>query len=145
MSFGQPHYLHVTGAEREIVVRRVSDAYALVVETQAGGVGRAVLRALEEAAEAVRREGAIPIPTWEPYQNPLEVEVRGSVAGTAYAPTAFWRHDQRTPVADVIGWWLDEDEGWICFRVRVPGDRELTLAHDPETDRWFELTEQDAG
>lgn len=138
LGFGNPHHLHLLCSEREILIRRISDDYALIVATTPGGVGRAVLRAIEEASEALRREGAIPVPAWEPHENPLEVEVRASVS-SPYAPVAFWRNDQRTPVIDVIGWWLDEDEGWVCFRVRIPGGRELTLAHSPESDRWFEL------
>jgi predicted regulator of Ras-like GTPase activity (Roadblock/LC7/MglB family) len=144
LGFGHPHSMHLACSDREILVRRLSDQYAIVVATAAGGVGRAVLRALEEAVEALRREGGIDVPVWEPYEAPLEVEVRGSV-GSPYAPVAFWRHDERTPVTDVIGWWLDEDEGWICFRVRIPGNREVTLAHNPETNRWFELTLETEG
>lgn len=142
MGFGQPHHFHVAASEREFLARRVSDDYVLVVSVTAGGVGRAVFRALERAVAALREEGGIPVPAWEPYERPLDVEIRRSV-GWSYAPTAFRRRDERTPVTDVIGWWLDEDEGWVCFRVRIPGGLELTLAHDPEADRWFELTDSE--
>ncbi len=142
LGFGQPHHFHVAAGDREILVRRVSDDYLLVVAARAGGVGRAVFRALERAAEALRTEGEIEVPAWEPFEKPLDVEVRPSL-GASYAPVAFRRRDERTPISDVIGWWLDDDEGWICFRVRVAGGRELTLAHDPENDRWFELTDSE--
>lgn len=140
LGFGEPHHLHVNADQREILARRVNDDYALVVSTRAGGMHRAVFRAIERATEDLRREGAIPVPAWEPYEKPLDVEVRPSV-GSGYAPVGFHRGEERTAVSDVLGWWLDEDEGWTCFRVRVAGGRELTLAHDPESDRWFELTD----
>lgn len=139
--FGQPHHLHVTADERELLARRISDEYLLVVAVEPGGVTRAVWRGMEETVDALRREAGIDVPAWEPYENPLDVEVRRSV-GWPYAPVAFRRRNKRTTVDDVLGRWLDPEEGWVCFRVRTTGGRELTIAHDPEADRWFELTDR---
>lgn len=139
--FGQPHHLHVTGDEREILARRVSDEYLLVVTVEAGGVTREVWRGMERTVDSLRREAGIDVPAWEPHENPLDVEVRGSV-GWPYAPVAFSRRSERTEVTDVMGRWVDREEGWVCFRVRASDGRELTIAHDPDSDRWFELTDR---
>ena len=138
--FGQPHHLHITADDREILARRVSDDYLLIVAVEPGGVTRAVWRGMEHTVDSLRREAGIDVPAWEPYEKPLDVEVRRSV-GWPYAPVAFRRRDRRTEVADVLGRWLDEEEGWVCFRVRTVGGREVTLAHDPDDNRWFELTD----
>jgi predicted regulator of Ras-like GTPase activity (Roadblock/LC7/MglB family) len=142
IGFGTPNELEILGAERDILLRRVSNDYALIVSASTGGLDRVVLAGIEKCVDELRREAAIDVPAWEPHAEPLDVFVREAV-GWEYAPAVVHLDGEWTEVADVLGRWVDDQQSRrVCFRVRTRGGIELTLAHDAEIDRWTVLTEQ---
>jgi len=145
VGFGQSRELQLIGDARDIVVRRVNDEYSLVVVLRAGGVTSGVLHGIDLAVDALRKEGAIPPPRWEPRAARLEVEIRAAV-GWDYAPQTLLHEGKRIEVSGVLGRWVDGGEGGlVCFRVRTREGKELTVAHDAEGGGWSLLTESEAG
>lgn len=140
LGFGEPHELMVVAGEREILVRRVDEQYALVLGVAAGALGRRVLRKVELCVRSLRRECELSSAPWEPVVPTVEVEVREAV-GWNYAPCSFSEGGPPVRVTDVMGRWADEDEGLVCFRVRTEDAREVTLAYDAELARWTRLRE----
>ncbi len=137
---GVTRMLHVVGDSRELVARRVSDDYLLTVVVEEGGAVRRVLEAVERAVAEIRDEARLSTPSWDPVEIGLSVELRRAV-GWPYAPAAFSEHGKRVEVAHVIGRWTEGAPSTggdlVCFRVRTVSGEELTLAHDPVTDRWM--------
>ena len=129
----------IEAEEREFVVRRVTDEHTVAVALTVRGVSARVLRAMSVLAEALRREGALPVPAWDPWGEPFEVTVRPS-AGWGYAPCMLAVGQAETQLLEVLGRWTEHGaisaDEVTCFRVRC-GDQELTLAHDRSLDHWY--------
>lgn len=139
---GEPWFLHVHGEERDMLVRRVGDEYAIVVVTRSTGLSSLLEASVERAVRELRVEGAMSAPRWEPRTDRIRVEIRLSTTGWAYAPKAYWIKGNRVPIADVIGRWVeteastDGSKDAICFLVRTEKGQELTLVHLVSEDSW---------
>lgn len=135
---GEAFMLTMHGSKRDIVVRRVSSDYLLVVVTRPRALTRRLTGGIEHAVIELRREAGIASPSWEPVLDSVRVEVRSAV-GWPYAPAAFFGEaGERIAVADVLGRWMEGSgvESRVCFRIRTDGGEELTLVHDRAFDRW---------
>ncbi len=141
---GESWLLHINGEERDIVARRMSDEYLLVVVLKPGGMTQRFLGGIEQTVAELRREGEIEVPEWEPVIDSIRVEVREAV-GWPYAPASFDDHGERVMIADVLGRWNEGSgrHGRVCFRVRTETGEELTLVHDRAFDRWERQRERD--
>lgn len=133
---GAPHAYHVVADRRELVVRRVSDEYTLVLVCDPPAPLGALHGLLEAVVRDLRHEGGIAQPDWEPQRETLRVEIRAS-AGWGYAPTAFSERGRRHALTAVVGRWIDhEDHGAVCFLVRTSTGEETVLVHRAREGRW---------
>lgn len=134
---GETWLLHVSGEERDLVARRVSEEYMLAVVTKPRALTRRLVGGIEQAVAELRREAGIAVPEWEPVIDAVRVEVRTAV-GWSYAPSAFHDEGRRIEIADVLGRWTEGSgaSARVCFRVRSEDGEELTLVHDRGLDRW---------
>lgn len=135
----EPIALEVTGDQRELWGRRISDEH-LVAVVLAPGFDRAQLRELlSRAGRRFREEVGIAAPAWEPGGDALDVRVREAV-GWPYAPDSFVQDGVRVAIVDVMGRWLEASteghEASVCFRVRTDEGREVTLVRDGGTGAW---------
>ncbi|HEY8429326.1 MAG TPA: hypothetical protein VIL20_13160 [Sandaracinaceae bacterium] len=137
MGGGQSWLLHVSGTERDLVGRRISEEYVLAVVTKPRALTRRLLGGIEQAVAELRREAGIPVPSWEPVVDAVRVEVRTAI-GWSYAPAAFHDAGHRVEISAVLGRWMEGAGGSarVCFRVRTAEGEELTLVHDRALDRW---------
>lgn len=145
LSAGQSWMLTVHAEDRDVVARRVSDEYLLVVVTKPGALTRRLTGGIEDTVAELRREAGIEVPDWEPVLDSVRVEVRPAV-GWAYAPAAYFgQGGTRVGIADVMGRWMDGKgrTSRICFRVRTDEGEEVTLVHDRAYDRWERQRERD--
>ena len=130
----------VFGSQRDLMLRRVSDEYALVVMTAAAGLDDALMGRIEDTVTDIRRELDEDVPIWDVRQAPLEVGIRGSVSWD-FAPDMVTRGGKRIDVQDVIGRWREGANllggELLCFRVHTDTHAELTLAYDAQQDSWF--------
>jgi hypothetical protein len=134
---GKVWFVHVQGQEREMIVRRVSDEYLLVVVTRPLRVEAPLRAAIDASVAALRAEGEIPRPRWEPHRQPLVVEVR-EARGWGYAPEVIYDRGVRTEILAVLGR-FGEGEGAQrrdVFLVRTEHGEELTLAHRVDGGVW---------
>lgn len=139
---GAPHAYHVVADAREIVVRRVSDEYTLVVICDPPAPMGALNGLVESAVRDLRLEAAIAPPLWEPHRETLKVELRAS-AGWGYAPTAFSERGLRHELVAVVGRWIDhEDQGAVCFMVRTSSGEETVLVHRAREGRWMRRVDE---
>ncbi len=130
--------LTIHGDTRDLVVRRVSEEYLLVVVTKPRALTRRLTGGIETAVIELRREAGIEPPDWEPVIDSVRVEVRSAV-GWPYAPAAFvGETGERIGISDVMGRWMEGSgvQSRVCFRVRTEAGEELTLIHDRAHDRW---------
>ena len=135
---GQSFMLTVSGSNRDLVARRISDEYMLIVVTKPRALTRRLQGGIEIAVTELRREAQIDMPDWEPVLDSVRVEVRAAV-GWPYAPAAYFDESEvRIGIAHVMGRWLEGTgvESRVCFRVRTDDGEELTLIHDRAHDRW---------
>jgi hypothetical protein len=134
---GQTFFLHVHADQRDIVARRISEAYVLVIVLKPRALTRRLLGGIEHAVSELRREADIPTPSWEPFSDSVQVEVRKAV-GWSYAPAALFEGNRRIEIQDVLGRWMEGtgSEARLCFRVRTVDGEEVTLVHDRGLDRW---------
>ncbi len=141
---GQTWLLHVTGDERDLLGRRLSEEYVLAVVTKPRALTRRLMGGIERAVTELRREAGIAVPPWEPAVDAVRVEVRDSI-GWSYAPLAFHDEGRRVEIADVLGRWTEGrgSGSRVCFRVRTADGEELTLVHERALDRWARLRERD--
>lgn len=145
LGVGTTYDLTVHGSARDMVVRRISDEYLLVVVTKPRALTKRLTGGIEHAVIELRREAGIDAPAWEPVLDSVRVEVRSAV-GWPYAPAAFFGDDgARRGIADVLGRWMEGSgvQSRVCFRVRTDEGEELTLVHDRAHDRWERLREKD--
>jgi predicted regulator of Ras-like GTPase activity (Roadblock/LC7/MglB family) len=145
----EPVSLSITGSERELWARRVSDEYVLVLVLAPGADPARVSAMLARAGREFRAEVGAQPAAWEPVSDALDVVVRAAV-GWPYAPAAYTDRGSRVLIADVLGRWTEPvDKGGddqapprtdrpalVCFRVRTQEGQELTLVHDPSSDEW---------
>ena len=141
---GESWLLHVSAGGRDLLARRLSDEYMLIVLTKPRGITRRLLAGVEQTVGELRREAGIPVPHWEPAVFTIGVEVREAI-GWPYAPAAFLDEGRRVVIADVLGRWTEGTgpRARVCFRVRTDDGEELTLVHDREIDRWERPREKD--
>ena len=134
---GQSWEAHVHADERDLVARRVSDEYLLVVVLKPRAFTRRLLGGIEHAVTELRQEAAIPRPDWEPVRDSVRVETRDAV-GWPYAPAAYFDAGRRIGVDDVLGRWMEGTgrTSRVYFRVRTDEGEEVTLVHDRGLDRW---------
>ena len=129
---GQSYLLVVQGGARDLVVRRVSEQYLLVVVLKPRALTARLMGGIHHAVTELRREAGIATPSWEPVLDSVRVEVRAAV-GWPYAPSAFFDEGgARIAIADVMGRWSEGSgrAARVCFRVRTRTGEELTLVHD---------------
>lgn len=134
---GKVWFVHVQGTERELVVRRVSDEYILVLVTRPIRVETPLRAAIDATVSALRAEGQIDRPRWEPHRQPLIVDIR-EAKGWGYAPSVIYDRGVRTEILAVLGR-FGEGEGVQrrdVFLVRTEHGEELTLAHRLDDSVW---------
>lgn len=134
---GKTWYLHVHASERELVARRVSDEYLLVVVTRPMRVEGPLRAAIDATVAALRAEGEIPRPAWEPHRQPLLVDVRDA-RGWGYAPAVLYERGVRIEIHAVLGR-FSEGEGpqrRDVYLVRTEHGEEMTLAHRLDGGVW---------
>lgn len=134
---GKVWFVHVQGSERELMVRRVSDEYLLVLVTRPIRVEGPLRSAMDATVAALRAEGEIARPRWEPHRQPLVVETR-EARGWGYAPEIIYDRGVRTEILAVLGR-FGEGEGTQrrdVFLVRTEHGEELTLAHRIDDGVW---------
>lgn len=133
---GESFYLTIHSAKRDVVARRVSQDYLLVVTLKRGALTQRLQGGIEQTVTELRREAGIDVPDWEPVLDSVRVEVRSAV-GWPYAPAAYFGDDgSRKGIEVVLGRWFEGARTRICFRVRTEEGEELTLVHDRGADRW---------
>jgi predicted regulator of Ras-like GTPase activity (Roadblock/LC7/MglB family) len=135
----EPVTLEISGAKRELWVRRITEEH-LLCAVLAPGFDRGQFRGLlSRAARGFRDELGLERPAWDPGTDTLDVVVRAAV-GWAYAPESFVQDGMRVSVVDVMGRWVEpnaeQPEASVCFLVRTEQGREVTLVHDPNTGDW---------
>lgn len=131
---GAVHSVFVATEERCFVIRRVSDEYGLVVVTRTDVDLPAVAESLDGAVRAVRFEGGVQTPDWDPQGEAVRVVLRAA-QGWAYAPAAYWEREERTDIDAVLGRW-EEGQHRVCFRVRTSGGDEVTLIRHRDREEW---------
>lgn len=133
---GESYSLTVHCSARDIVVRRISEEYLLVVALKRGALTQRLRGGIEQTVSELRREAEIEVPPWEPALDSVRVEVRAAV-GWPYAPAAFFGLDgKRKEIESVLGRWFQGARSRMCFRVRTMDGQELTLVHDRTKDVW---------
>lgn len=140
---GEPWFVHVHGSERDVLVRRLGDDYAIVVVSGSTGLSSLLEESVERAVRELRIEGGMRAPGWEPRSDRIRVEIRLSTTGWAYAPKAYWHRGDRVLVT-VVGRWVEQDppidgeppRDAVCFMVRTDKGQDLTLVHLVTEDRW---------
>jgi predicted regulator of Ras-like GTPase activity (Roadblock/LC7/MglB family) len=139
LALAEPLLLVISGSERELWARRVSDEYLLVAVLQPGSDPEQIRGLLAAAGREFREEVGVSVPPWEPRESALDVTVRSAV-GWPYAPLAFSQEGVRIAISDVLGRWVEQAEPdgdeIVCFRVRTEEGQELTLVHDRVGDGW---------
>jgi hypothetical protein len=139
MGMDEPVLLEITGAERELWGRRVSEEYLLVAVVLPECDGDRLRASLAAAGADFREEAGMPTPHWEPGRPTVDVVVRKAV-GWAYAPVSFSEDGILVAISDVMGRWTEPGgvggDELVCFRVRTREGHELTLVHDPDADGW---------
>lgn len=140
---GQSWQAHVHASGRDLVARRVSEDYLLVVVLKPRAFTRRLMGGVDHAVAELRREASIPHPSWEPVLDSVRVETRDAV-GWPYAPAAYFEGDHRVGVEHVLGRWMEGAgrKSRVFFRVRTDDGEELTLVHDRGLDRWERARER---
>ena len=115
----------------------MSDEYLLVVVTRPLRVEGPLRAALDATVSALRAEGEIARPRWEPHRQPILVDVRAA-RGWGYAPEVIYDRGVRTEILAVLGRFGEGEGGQKCdvFLVRTEHGEELTLAHRTNDDVW---------
>jgi hypothetical protein len=137
MRGGRVWFIHVQGTERELVVRRISDEYLLALVTRPLRVETPLRAANDASVAALRAEGEIPRPRWEPHRQPVVVDIRDA-KGWGYAPSVIYDRGSRTEILAVLGR-FGEGEGVQrrdVFLVRTEHGEELTIAHRLDDGVW---------
>lgn len=135
---GQSVALTIHGAERDLIARRVDDAYLLVVGLRSRSLSQRIMGGIDLAAMELRAEAGIDTPRWDREVEAVRVEVREAV-GWPYAPISFSIAGGPTvEISDVLGRWTAGDGLHLrtLFRVRTVAGEELTLVHDGKRDHW---------
>jgi len=134
---GKVWFIHVQASERDMVIRRVSDEYLLALVTRPIRVEGPLRAAIDATVAALRAEGEIARPRWEPHRLPLVVDPRHA-RGWGYAPSVIYDRGVRTEILAVLGR-FGEGEGLQrrdVFLVRTEHGEELTLAHRLDGGVW---------
>jgi len=136
---GEPVWWRLRGAQRELLVRRVTPEHCLAVAASGPCASARLVRALPGLARRLLLEASLDPPPWEPPPGtPVIVETRAA-RGWPYAPAAYVERDGRRHPVEVIGRFeapLEDGTGHLIgFRVRDQAS-ELTLVHVPREDRW---------
>lgn len=137
MRGGKVWFIHVQASEREMIVRRVSDEYLLVLVTRPIKVEGPLRSAIDATVAALRAEGEIARPRWEPHRQPIVVDIR-EAKGWGYAPSVIYDRGVRTEILAVLGR-FGEGQGTQrsdVFLVRTEHGEELSLAHRIDGGSW---------
>jgi predicted regulator of Ras-like GTPase activity (Roadblock/LC7/MglB family) len=138
MGAGAPVQWVLEATRYDLLARRISDDFVLVVVLTAPGLKGHVLLAMAALAEALRTEAGLTPETWDPASVPFRVETR-HVEGTD-VPERLFVGGQVLRVEQILGRWTERgaisSAARVCFRVRA-GQRELTVVYEPELASWY--------
>lgn len=137
---GEMSTAEVWGSSGQLIVRRLGGGYFLMVATEEPVDSQRVTLPIEEAVAALRAEGALAVPHWDPVRPPLRV-LCGDSEAWGFAPATVGSGDREKAVTVVLGSWK-ESPGLLgspqaCFRVQFEDGTEMTLAYDADHDRWW--------
>ena len=135
---GAPWLIVVNASTRDLVVRRISEEYSLVIVVEAGGWTQHLVEKVHSVVRLLRREACVQEPPWDDDSAYLQVETRSS-SQWHNAPRVIASPAGRIRLKAVLGRWDGASEGGRrieYFRVHTAQGEEWTLAHDLETDAW---------
>lgn len=138
LGLGSPIQWVVEAARYDLLIRRLSDEFALVIVLEAERLTGHVLAAMSVLAEALRHEAGLTAESWDPASVPFRVDMRRTEGGED-VPACVHEAGQALRVERVLARWTERGgishAERLCFRVRA-GDRDLTLVYEPELLRW---------
>jgi predicted regulator of Ras-like GTPase activity (Roadblock/LC7/MglB family) len=138
LGHGAPIQWVVEAARYDLVVRRLSEDFTLVVVLEAERLTGHVLAAMSALAEALRREAGLSAETWDPASVPFRVDMQRTDGGED-VPACVHDGSRALRVERVLARWTERGgishAERLCFRVRA-GDRDLTLVYEPDLLRW---------
>jgi predicted regulator of Ras-like GTPase activity (Roadblock/LC7/MglB family) len=138
LGLGNPIQWVVEAARYDLVVRRLSDDFTLVVVLEAERLTGHVLAAMGTLAEALRHEAGLTAESWDPASVPFRVDMQRTEAGED-VPACVHEGGRAQRVERVLARWTERggisSAERLCFRVRA-GDRDLTLVYEPDLLRW---------
>ncbi len=135
-----PRFLRITAEKFELMVLRVSAAYALCIAIDAGSsVHRIVSAALAAIPKICQEMGSAHFLT-KGVLAAAEVELEGDLASN-YRPKRFREQGVAYDVSEVLGVWSESPPQYPApirgFRVRTDRGLEVNLVHDLEHNRWY--------
>jgi hypothetical protein len=138
LGLGAPIQWVVEAARYDLVVRRLSEDFTLVVVLEAQRLTGHVLTAMVPLAEALRHEAGLDAESWDPASVPFRVDMQRTDGGED-VPACVHEAGRMQRVERVLARWTERGgishAERLCFRVRA-GDRDLTLIYEPELLRW---------
>jgi predicted regulator of Ras-like GTPase activity (Roadblock/LC7/MglB family) len=138
MGAGSPIQWVVEAARYDLLVRRLSDDFTLVVVLSSRGLSGHVLAAMNTLADALRHEAGVTAASWDPSSVPFRVQTRFGPDGEE-VPASVYDAGVAQAVVAVLARWTERgvvsSADRTCFRVRVARG-ELTLVFEPATKHW---------
>ena len=138
MGAGSPIQWVVEASKYDLLVRRLSDDFALVVVLSSRGLNGHVLAAMNTLAGALRYEAGLDAATWDPSSVPFRVQTRLGPDGEEL-PASVYDGGVAQAVQAVLARWTERgvisSADRTCFRVRV-AKGELTLVFEPVLKQW---------
>jgi predicted regulator of Ras-like GTPase activity (Roadblock/LC7/MglB family) len=138
MGAGSPIQWIVEAAKYDLLVRRLSDDFVMVVVLRSKGLSGHVLAAMNTLADALRHEAGLEAASWDPSSVPFRVQTRLDPQGQEM-PASVYEHGAIQAVQAVLARWTERGvvsaADRTCFRVRV-AKGELTLVFEPVMKQW---------
>jgi predicted regulator of Ras-like GTPase activity (Roadblock/LC7/MglB family) len=138
MGAGSPIQWVLEAARYDLLVRRLSDEFALVVVLSSRGLNGHVLSAMNTLSDALRHEAGVAAATWDPSSVPFRVQTRLGPQGEEL-PASVYDGGVAQAVQAVLARWTERgvisSADRTCFRVRV-AKGELTLVFEPQLKQW---------
>jgi predicted regulator of Ras-like GTPase activity (Roadblock/LC7/MglB family) len=138
MGAGSPIQWVVEASRYDLLVRRLSDDFALVVVLTSHGLNAHVLAAMNALSDALRFEAGVAAANWDPSSVPFRVQTRLGPQGEEL-PASVYDGGVAQAVQAVLARWTERGvisaADRICFRVRV-AKGELTLVFEPVLKQW---------
>jgi predicted regulator of Ras-like GTPase activity (Roadblock/LC7/MglB family) len=138
MGAGSPIQWVVEATKYDLLVRRLSDDFALVVVLTSHGLNAHVLSAMNALSDAVRYEAGVVAANWDPSSVPFRVQTRLGPQGEEL-PATVYDGGVAQAVQAVLARWTERGvisaADRVCFRVRV-AKGELTLVFEPVLKQW---------